>query len=275
MRWFTALVIAVTACRESAVPARAVFAPALPPPAAQITPALPRNTVGLLAKELDSPISRAKVSFAAPRFGEQLALANARGYDVRWISSELDADALGVDVALDAQRPRRLPATVSSIALGLLVSADEPLAVGEHWLFAAPVSASGLVPRPAADAPRSAVALEFLIADAVSSTSKPSASESVHTGGALWLRQPEGTYNGARSEQVLIDALAFTETGEPAATRCVIHVAGAARGEHDFPGPFLLFALLNGDYDFRSSSANDTLGAARFITVNRELGRPK
>lgn len=213
-------------------------APAPPPPTAPAAPAAPRNTVGLLAKELDSPISRASVTFAAPRFGEQIALANARSYDVRWVSSELDADALGVDVALDDQRPRRLPASVSLITLGLLVSADEPLAVGQHWLFAAPVSASGLVPRRVAGAPRSAVALEFLIADASTSAPEPAASGAAHAGGAVWLRQPEGTYNGASSEQVLVDALAFTESGAPASTPCAIHVAGAASGELDFPGPF-------------------------------------
>ncbi len=215
------------------------------------------------------------MSFSAPSFGEQIALANARSYSVRWVSSELDADALGVDVALDGQRPRRLPASVSLITLGLLASEDEPLAVGKHWLFAAPVSASGLVPRRVVGAPRSAVALEFLIADASSSTSEPAVPGSAHARGALWLRQPAGTYNGASSEQVLVDALAFAENGASVATPCALHVAGAASGELDFPGPFLLFALLNGDYEFRASSASDALSAARFITVNRELGGPK
>jgi hypothetical protein len=229
----------------------------------------------LLAKELDSPISRANVSFSAPSFGEQIALANARSYGVRWVSSELDADVLGVDVALDGQRPRRLPASVSSITLGLLASEDEPLAVGKHWLFAAPVSASGLVPRPRVGAPRSAVALEFLIADASSSTREPAVPGSAHAGGALWLRQPAGTYNGPSSEQVLVDALAFAENGASVATPCALQVAGAASGELDFPGPFLLFALLSGDYEFRASAASNALSAARFITVNRELGGPK
>jgi hypothetical protein len=267
VRWFTALVIAVSACGGSAEPARVAPPPAPKASVALAAPSAPQNTVGLVAKELDTPISPARVRFAAPSFGEHIAPAEAQSYDVRWVSDNMDVDALGVDVALDGQRPRRIPGSASLITLGLLVPTDEALALGEHWLFAAPISASGLVPRRTAESPRSAVALRFVIGDGA-----PGAAS---TSGALWLRKPDGTYNGAGSEQVLIDAQAFAESGTPLASPCAIHVRGAVTGELNFPGPFLLLALLNGDYELTASTPGAPPSLARLITVNRELGRPK
>jgi hypothetical protein len=264
VRWFPALVIAVIACDRTTPPAR-VAKDATPPPITPIVIAeAPLNTTGLGVEPVESPISDASVRFLAPSTGQRLVLAEARNFDVRWQSAGLDPDALGVDIALDAYRPRRLPPTQSAVSLAVLVPADEELTPGEHWLFAAPITASGLVPRRSKSAPGSAVALEFIVGDA---PLNPAAT------GAIWLRKPEGTYNGPNAEHVLFDAQAFDASGAPLGVPCAIHLQGPAFGDLALPAPFSVLSLKNGDYELRATARGSTM--ARSITVNSELGRLK
>jgi hypothetical protein len=267
VRRFSALVIAVTACSSNAPPVRVAPVAASAPPAPPAAREAPRNTLGLTVEQLVSPISPASVRFVAPVAGEHIALGAARGYDVHWLSEQLDADALGVDVALDANRPRRLPASQSLVPLGLLVPAGEEPAAGEHWLFAAPIAASGLVPRRAEGEPRSAVAVRFQIGDA--------APRSTRSTGTVWLRKPEGTYNGSSSERVLFDAQGFSETGRPVTLPCAIALRGTLAGELRFPSPFAALAFKSGDYEVGASAPGLEPAPTRVITVNAELGRPK
>jgi hypothetical protein len=226
----------------------------------------PHNNTGLAVEPLVTPISEASIRIAQPSPHAQILLAAARSYDVHWSAEHLDSDSLGVDIAVDAYRPRRLPASQSLIKLGLLVPAGAELAAGEHWLFAAPISASGLVPQPAAGAPRAAVAVSFSIGDAAPT-------EPIK--GAVWLRKPEGTYNGPSSERVLFDALAFSADGAPSAASCVIQLGGSGAGQLDFPAPFSVLALPGGEYQISATASGVAASTARAFTVNPELGRPK
>jgi hypothetical protein len=143
---------------------------------------------------------------------------------------------------------------------------NEALSPGRHWLFLAPVAASGVIPRRAADGPRSAVAVQFQVgAGSAASDGK----------GALWLRKPEGTYNGPAAEHVLFDAQAFAEDGSPATEPCTFSLRGPASGELGFPGPFFAAALASGDYEIQPLSGEFESFPARRFTVNAELGRPK
>jgi hypothetical protein len=244
-------------------------APELPPPSAPLAAApsaleaKPLNTTGLSVESLAIPSSRARVRVIAPLFGARLALASARDFEVRWLSENLDADGLGIDVELDANRPRRLPASAASILLGSLVPAGEEPSLGEHWLFVAPISASALVPRDAAGA-RAAVAVRFSIGEGA-----PSATER----GAVWLHEPEGTYNGPNDAHIPFEAIAFSAEGAPLPLRCEIRLSGKRHGELDFPGPFSIAELESGDYDVTAFVAGNA--SSRTITVNAELGRPK
>ena len=213
-------------------------------------------------------MSPAVVRFVSPRAGERVPLGEARRYDVRWASERLDPDGLGIDIALDAHRSRRLPTSQSVITLGLLVPAGEELAAGEHCLFAAPISAAGLVPRRAEGAARSAVALRFLLGEVAASAVTP--------GGAIWLRKPEGTYNGSSAEHVQFDAQVFAEDGAPLSAPCALHVRGALSGDLSaVPAPFSALALKSGDYEISASALGAAPAPARLFTVNAELGGPK
>ena len=237
------------------------------PAAASEAQAVPRNTLGIEIAQLVAPISQASVRFVTPSANERVALGDARRYEVHWSSEQLDPDALGIDVALDAERPRRVPAAQSALPLGELLPAGEELTAGVHWLFAAPISASGLVPRRAEGAPASAVAVRFQLGAA--------GPGSVAPGGAVWLRKPEGTYNGPSAEHVLFDGHSFAKNGTPLAAPCKILVRGKSSGELAFPGPVSALALAGGDYEISASAPGAGSAAARFITVNPELGGPK
>jgi hypothetical protein len=230
-----------------------------------VTRATPRNTTGLTVQPLASTLSQALVRVAAPSTGEHVALGDARRYEARWVSQQLDSDGLGVDVALDAQRPRRFSGQVSSISLGALVPIDELLSPGEHWLFVAPVSASGLISRPAPGAPPAASAVRFLIGDAAPGTAADL--------GAVWLRKPEGTYNGEKSGRVLFDATVFDAAGAALTVPCTLRLTGEINGELAAPGPFSVLALPGGDYAISASAPGTRAASARF-NVNPELGGP-
>lgn len=239
--------------------------PLAPPPGSQKPPPAPVNSTGLELEPVTIPISPASVRVDAPQSGDHVALAAARDYSVHWSSEHLDADALGIDVALDAYRPRRVAANETVIALGTLVPAGEELLAGEHWLFAAPIAASGLVPSRAANGPRSAVAVRFVVGDA-SSNGAPS--------GVIWLRKPEGTYNGPSSEHVLFDAHAFGADGKPAPFSATLSLHGKTQGALSFSAPFSVRTLASGDYDV-SLAAQGFAPITRAFTANADLGRPK
>jgi hypothetical protein len=267
VRLFSALVIACSGCNRVTPPPSAPLASEGTNAKAATNAAReePRNTTGLAVEALASPISGASVRLVAPNAGEHVALGAAPRYDVRWVSEQLDPDGLGIDVALDAYRPRRLPQSASLISLALLVPVDEQLTRGEHWLFVAPISASGLVSRRALGSPQSASAVRFLVGDGALDPA---------TAGTVWLREPQGTYNWPRSERVLFDAQAFGPDGAPLAAPCAIHLAGELSGELRLPAPFFVLALKGGSYDARASAPSSRAASARF-TVNPELGRPK
>ncbi len=242
-----------------------VATPTASPPAA--APAAPRNSTGLTLEPVATPISEASAHFVTPGWGDRLALADAARYEVHWVSERLEPDALGVDIALDAQRPRRLPRAESMIPLGQLLAAGEQLSLGEHWLFAAPISATGVVPKRAEGAPPSAVAVRFWVGDAPQVP--PPAT------GVVWLRKPEGTYNGAKAEHVLFDAQAFGANGAPLALPCALQLRGKASGEVAFPAPFSAVTLASGDYEISASAPGVAAAAVRSVTVNQELDKPK
>lgn len=226
----------------------------------------PLNTTGLGVEPAVVPLSEGRVRFVAPLAGERIDVERAPSYELRWSSEQLDADALGVDIALDGNRPRRLPVTQSSTRLGSLVPVSEALSPGRHWLFLAPIAASGVIPRRAPDGPRSAVAVVFQVgAGPVTSDGK----------GALWLRKPEGTYNGLASEHLLFDVQAFAEDGRPVAEPCTFSLRGPASGELGLPSPFSVPALSSGDYEIQALAGGFESFLPRRFTVNAELGRPK
>jgi len=260
----SALFFAVTACGGAPPPRVSPASTAAPPVAA--TRKAPLNTTALAVEPATVPLSQGRVRFVAPLAGERIAAEQAQTYELRWSSEQLDADALGLDIALDGNRPRRLPVAQSSTPLSSLVPVSEVLSPGRHWLFLAPVAASGVIPRRAADGLRSAMAVEFQVgAGPVTSAGK----------GALWLRKPDGTYNGPASEHVLFDAQAFAENGSPVAESCTFSLRGPATGELGVSAPFFLPALASGDYEIEAVASGFESFPPRRVTVNAELGRPK
>ena len=262
------LLVAVAACDRQAQPAIAAPpASCQPLPGASASSSEPLNSTALTAEPLLSPSSKASLRFTAPQLAEEISLPDPRKFQVEWASDFADTDALGIDIALDTGRPRRLPQTRSAILLGELCAVDAELAPGAHWLFAAPVSASGLVPRLAPGMPRAAIARRFFVGKAPRGEVGPS--------GAVWLRKPEGTYNGLQNaESVLFDAFVFSAAGTPLDATCTIGLrAPGVTGALRLPAPFSVQDMPNGDYDVDVSAPSARPVTSRFI-VNRELGGP-
>ena len=209
--------------------------------------------------------ANASLRIEAPAPGELLPLARPGGYEVRLTESGGWAGSDGIDLSLDGGRPRRVSATRATVTLGELAASDDALGPGAHWLFAAPVSAGGLVPRPSPHAPPVAVARRFFIGG-------PSADAGTQTG-ATWLRKPEGTYNGPKqAAQILFDACAFSPSGDLLDVPLVFTLRGpGVTGELALPAPFVVKNVPSGDYEVRVSGPSLPAASLRF-TVNREIG---
>ena len=226
---------------------------------------MPANGTPLRIEAAPSPRAALELSIVSPALGELITAADPGAYSVGLALSGALDDVNGIEVALDAGRPRRLAPGRSGVSLNELLPADSALSQGAHWLFAAPVSASGLVPRRAPDGLRVALARRFFVGQVPSAEAGPS--------GAVWLRSPEGTYNGARrADRVLFDAYAFSATGALLDAPCTLLLRGPGiSGEMRQASPFFGLELASGEYEASVSSAGARASSTRF-TVNRELG---
>ena len=224
-----------------------------------------QNSTDLRAEVLDSPTSQATLNFVAPELGERVLLADPRNYRVQVITDVAGSEIAGLEVSLDAGRPRRLPVAAPTITLGELLSEDAELAPGSHWLFAAPILASGFVPRAASGGARAAKARRFYIGK--------SADEAVGPSGAIWLRRPEGSYNGVKSgESVTVDAFVFSALGVEIDAPCTIALRSPkVSGQLRLSSPFVLHELPSGVYEASASALPASTSVTHF-TVNRELG---
>lgn len=223
------------------------------------------NGTSLRTEVASSPSASLELTLISPALGEVITGADPGVYWVQLALRGTLEDVSGIEVALDAERPRRLPHGRSGVGLNELLPIEAALSQGAHWLFAAPVSVSGLVPRTAPNAPRVALARRFFVGLVPSGEAGPS--------GALWLRAPDGTYNGARSaDRVLFDAYAFSATGALLDSQPTIQLHGPGiTGELRLASPFFAIELASGEYEATVSSASATASSRRF-TVNRELG---
>ncbi|HEY3669261.1 MAG TPA: hypothetical protein VGL19_24855 [Polyangiaceae bacterium] len=230
------------------------------------------NTTGLTAGSLDVPLSDMSVQISQPDLGQIIPRADAARYEARFLLTVSNSDPLVVGrpeseapvvaVALDGGRPRRVASARAAITLGELIRADEQLADGEHWLFAAPFSALG-VPERAPGSPRSALARRFFVGNVGRTDAGAS--------GAVWLLSPEGTYNGGYAKNITIDAFAFDALGRALTTRPTISLNGPlVAGEVRLTSPFGIGELTSGDYEVRASAPGASTVTTHF-TINREL----
>jgi len=233
-----------------------------PPPVGSAVPVV--NSTALRAESIDSPKLQTVLTFAAPELGEHLMLAEPRSFRVQLSRPVVAPEVVAVEVSLDAGRPRRLPLTESSVTLGELLSEDHELAPGSHWLFAAPVVASGLSPRASSSGAPLARARRFFVGK--------SADEAAGSSGAVWLRTPAGSYNGPKnSDSVTFDAFVFSALGEPMDVPYTISLRSPkVSGQLQLASPFVLHDVPSGGYEV-SLSALGFSATTRFI-VNRELG---
>ena len=259
-------VVAFAACAAQVRnPEPAAPANCQPLPSASADAALVSNSTSLTAEALPSPISQHSVYFGKPELAEEIPLEAAPSYEVRLLRDRAGEEDGPIDVALDDGRPRRLSASQSALTLTQLLAADAELSPGAHWLFAAPVLASGLVPRKALSLPRAGIARRFFIG-------KPPPSEPGPTG-AIWLRKPEGTYNGAEAAaHVLFDVFVFSASGAPVDVPYTVTLHGLnSSGDLRLPSPFSVYDLASGEYQVTVSSLAAKTLSTRFV-VNRELG---
>lgn len=229
-------------------------------------PAISNGTT-LVAEPLPSPTSAIAVRFQTPELAQEIAPDTAEAFEVR-LAREPSAEAESLtEVALDAGRPRRLSAAQSSITLGQLLAAGSELGAGEHWLFAAAVvgSGTGLVPRSAPGQPRAATARRFFIGKRPASAMGPTS--------AIWLRAPEGTYNGVEAAaRVLFDVFVFSASGAPLDSAYTIALHGPkVDGELRLPSPFSVRDVPSGAYRVVISAPSAAPSEAHF-SINRELG---
>ncbi len=257
------LLAVVVSCGGQAAPNAAVPASTCAPaPVASVAPL--QNSTKLRTEAVESPLSQASLTFVAPELGEHVLIDDPRSYRVQLKSAAVGPDVIGLELALDAGRPRSVSLAQPSIALGDLLNADVELGPGAHWLFSAPVLASGLVPRTASGGPRAAQARRFFIGKTPDEAAGPSA--------AVWLRRPEGSYNGPKnSESVLFDALVFSALGTPIDMPCTITLQSPkVSGQLQLASPFVVHEVPSGVYEVTASAMAASTSTTRF-TVNREL----
>lgn len=223
-----------------------------------------QNSTGLRAESIESPLARASLSFATPELGEHVVLADPRSYRVQLRTEVADPAVVGVEVSLDAGRPRKLSPSHTTLTLGELLSEDAVLEPGSHWLFAAPLLASGLVPRASSGGGRVAAARRFFVGQN---------EQAADSRGAVWLRKPEGTYNGVKNtETVTFEAFVFSALGAPLEEPCTITLRSpSVTGELRLASPFALHEVPSGVYEV-SASARAAATSTMYFTVNRELG---
>ncbi len=235
----------------------------VPAPVVHVEPV--QNSTALRAEVLESPVSPATLSFVAPQLGEHVPLTEPRSYRVQLLGQGLGPDVIALELSLDSGRPRRLPLSRLNITLAELLSEDAALGAGSHWLFAAPVLASGLVPRATSGGARAARARRFFVGTAVDEAQGPS--------GAVWLRRPDGSYNGRKgAESVMFEAFVFSATGDPLEEPTTITLRSPkVSGELRFASPFMVHQVPSGVYEV-STSARAAPANTTYFTVNRELG---
>ena len=226
------LALAASCGGQATLPATPPAANSAPTPAVSAEPV--QNSTTLHAEALETPEHAVSLYFAAPELGAHLMVADPRSYRVHVISDAAGPEVSGLEVALDAGRPRTLSVTKPTILLGELLSEDAELGPGVHWLFAAPVLASGLVPRAAVRSARAAKARRFFIGKTAEESASPSA--------AIWLRRPDGSYNGAKnSDSVVFDAFVFSALGIPIPAPCTIELRSPGiSGQLRLASPFVL-----------------------------------
>jgi hypothetical protein len=90
--------------------------------------------------------------------------------------------------------------------------------------------------------------------------------------GAVWLRKPEGTYNGAAAaHDVLFDVYVFSVTGAPLDVPVAVTLRGpSVNGDLRFPSPFTVHDVPSGDYEVSISPPTSKPLSIHFA-VNREL----
>jgi hypothetical protein len=120
------------------------------------------------------------------------------------------------------------------------------------------------VPRAVSGGPRAAQARRFFIGKTPDEAAGPS--------GAVWLRKPEGSYNGAKnSDSVVFEAFVFSSLGTPLDTPCTITLESpAVSGQLRLASPFVLHELPSGLYEVSTSAMTAGTSTTHF-TVNREL----
>jgi len=256
------LVVVVSCGGQPAPSAATQSSNAAPVPVTSSEPV--RNSTKLEADALESPLSAASLAFAAPKLGEHVMIADPRSYRVRVSVDPAPPDLVGLELGLDAGRPRRVSLAEPTLALGELLSADVELGNGAHWLFVAAISGSELVPRAAVGGPRAAKACRFFIGKTPDEAAGPSS--------AVWLRKPEGSYNGAKNSQsVLFEAFVFSALGVPIDTAISIELASVAIGGRlALASPFVLRDVPSGVYQVTASAMAASTSTTHF-TVNREL----
>jgi hypothetical protein len=224
-----------------------------------------QNGTSLRAETIESPQSQTALAFASPELGEHLPLAEPRSFPIRLTTAQLAPDVIALEVSLDAGRPRRLSLAEPAITLGELLSEDRELSIGSHWLFAAPVQASGLVPHAMSGGRSLAKARRFFIGQSADEAAGPS--------GAVWLRKPDGSYNGAKnSDSVMFEAFVFSALGESIDTPSTIRLRSPKiSGQLQVASPFLLHEVPSGVYEVSVSAPSASTITTHF-TVNRELG---
>ncbi len=173
-------------------------------------------------------------------------------------------EIVGLELALDAGRPRRVSIAEPHDCLGRI--AERRRRARARPTLAIRSSGLGLRPSPPARFGWTArgQGASLLHRQDVGRGARPS--------GAVWLRRPEGSYNGAKSsEAVTFDAFVFSALGAELETPCTITLeSSAVSGQLRLASPFLLRDVPSGVYEV-SASASAAATRTTFFTVNREL----
>ncbi|HLV68052.1 MAG TPA: hypothetical protein VKY73_19675 [Polyangiaceae bacterium] len=271
----SALAVVLLGCgagsEQGALPRVAPGTPLPPEPPASVgvppEPSPVPPTLSLRVEPLDPPRAPSpgpRVEIVQPASGEKLETLGAARYEVRVASSELPEGA-EVRIALDGQRPRRVPEG-GKLALADLQPPGVPLAPGSHTVLAVVVDGSGLAYRGANDERPPFALTEFVVGERKGA---PLAASTPR----LWCLAPSGTHYGEETERLVVDLFPVGPLSTDTLPVRVVADSGTAELRLDPRRPHALGGLPGGDVRVVAGGDGTLPRAECVTTLNPEVER--
>lgn len=204
-----------------------------------------------------------RVEIVQPVSGGKLEALGASSTEVRVASNGLPEGA-AVLIALDGQRPRRVPSS-GKLTLADLNPPGVPLASGPHTLLAVAVDGSGRAFRETNGAEKPFAVTDFVVGEG---TAPPASSP------RLACLSPTGTHHGEDAARLILELYPVGSLPSDTVPVRVVAEQGGAELQLDPRRPYAVSGFVGGDVRF-VAGGDGALRAECVTTLNPEVKRPE